>query len=121
MGRRLDRPQNVCRAYLHRRAGGRRRLRLEAASTRTGGYGDVVRLDIRQQSLSDGRYETMSGTRSVWTATLVMLLVALVGGCRSQKSPHGPAIEFTRIPPAAQGGRERTDVISGRVVGAAPA
>jgi hypothetical protein len=57
---------------------------------------------------------------SASTATLVVLLVALLGGCRSQNSPHAPAIEFTRIPPAAQGGRERTDVISGRVVGAAP-
>jgi hypothetical protein len=53
-------------------------------------------------------------------AAFVLLLVALLGGCRSQNSSHGPAIEFTRIPPAAQGGRERTDVISGRVVGAAP-
>jgi hypothetical protein len=54
------------------------------------------------------------------TATLVVLLVVLLGGCRSQKSSPGPAIEFTKIPPAAQGGRERTDVISGRVVGAGP-
>jgi hypothetical protein len=50
----------------------------------------------------------------------VLLLFALLGGCRSQNSSHAPAIEFTRIPPAAQGGRERTDVISGRVVGAGP-
>jgi hypothetical protein len=57
---------------------------------------------------------------SVSAATLVLLLVTLLGGCRTQKSAHGPVIEFTRIPPAAQGGRERTDVISGRVVGAAP-
>src|SRR5271156_1583796 len=34
MGRRLDRPQNVCRACLRRRAGGRQRLGLEPASTR---------------------------------------------------------------------------------------
>ena len=95
-------------------------MRLEGASTRTGGYGGVVRLDIRKQSLSDGRHETTSGTRSVWVPTLVLLLATLLGGCRTQKSPHGPAIEFTRIPPAAQGGRERTDVISGRVEGASP-
>jgi hypothetical protein len=54
------------------------------------------------------------------TATRVLLLVALLGGCRSQNSSHAPAIEFTRIPPAAQGGRERTDVISGRVAGEHP-
>jgi hypothetical protein len=27
----------------------------------------------------------------------------------------GPTIEFTKVPPAAQGGRERTDTIAGRV------
>jgi hypothetical protein len=57
---------------------------------------------------------------TVWVATVVLLLVTLLGGCHTQKSPHGPAIEFTKIPPAAQGGRERTDVISGRVEGAGP-
>jgi hypothetical protein len=31
-----------------------------------------------------------------------------------------PSIEFSRIPPAAQGGRERVDTISGRVLGARP-
>ncbi len=67
-----------------------------------------------------GFYPIADGCRSVWTGTLVLLLVALMGGCRSQKSPHGPAIEFTRIPPAAQGGRERTDFIAGRVEGASP-
>ncbi len=53
------------------------------------------------------------------TAAVMVLLIVLLGGCRSQNSSH-PAIEFTKIPPAAQGGRERTDVISGRVVGAGP-
>jgi hypothetical protein len=60
------------------------------------------------------------GGATVWAATLVLLLVNLLGGCRTQKSPARPTIEFTEIPPAAQGGRERTDVISGRVEGAAP-
>src|SRR6202453_1282373 len=56
---------------------------------------------------------------SGWLPTLV-LLVTLLGGCHRQNSPGAPVIEFTRIPPAAQGGRERTDVISGRVDGAGP-
>jgi hypothetical protein len=64
----------------------------------------------------DGSYRILSAS----AATLAVLLIVLLGGCRSQNSSHGPAIEFTRIPPAAQGGRERTDVISGRVVGAGP-
>jgi len=41
-------------------------------------------------------------------------------GCHSQKSSAGPTIEFTKVPPAAQGGRERTDTIAGRVTNAHP-
>jgi hypothetical protein len=37
----------------------------------------------------------------------------------SQNNP-GPSVEFTRVPPATQGGRERVDTISGRVTGAHP-
>ena len=44
----------------------------------------------------------------------------LLGGCQSQKGKQGPLIEFTKIPPAAQGGRERVDTISGRVKGYRP-
>jgi hypothetical protein len=40
-------------------------------------------------------------------------------GCRSQKNST-QSIEFTHIPPAAQGGRERVDTISGRVSNARP-
>jgi hypothetical protein len=51
------------------------------------------------------------------------LLVALgiaVNSCQSHKANSGPLIEFTHIPPAAQGGRERVDTISGRVRNARP-
>jgi len=41
----------------------------------------------------------------------------LLGGCHSQKGTQGPSIEFTKIPPAAQGGRERVDTIAGLVKG----
>jgi len=41
-------------------------------------------------------------------------------GCHSQKGSAGPSIESTKIPPAAQGGRERTDTIAGRVRNARP-
>ena len=44
----------------------------------------------------------------------------LLGGCHSQKDKQGPSIEFTKIPPAAQGGRERVDTIAGRVKGYRP-
>ena len=34
---------------------------------------------------------------------------------QSHKATSGPSIEFTYIPPAVQGGRERVGTISGRV------
>jgi hypothetical protein len=40
--------------------------------------------------------------------------------CDSPRADRLPAIEFTRIPPAAQGGREKVDTIGGRVTGARP-
>ncbi len=60
------------------------------------------------------------GIFSACPTTLLVALFVLLGGCHSRDLSHGPAIEFTKIPAAAQGGRERTDVISGRVLGAGP-
>ena len=55
------------------------------------------------------------------TVALFLTLAILPSGCRQpQKSSQLPAIEFTKIPPAAQGGRERVDTIAGRVTGARP-
>jgi hypothetical protein len=51
---------------------------------------------------------------------LIILLNILQSGCGSPKSPQIPIIEVTKIPPAAQGGRERVDTVSGRVRGARP-
>ena len=50
----------------------------------------------------------------------LLLLCALPVGCHSRQPEVRTAIEFTKIPPAAQGGRERVDTISGRVTGARP-
>ena len=55
-----------------------------------------------------------------WALILIGVLGFGAQGCHSQKSSAGASIEFTKIPPAAQGGRERVDTISGRVVGARP-
>jgi len=59
-----------------------------------------------------------------WNAALLLLFFTstsvLLNGCHSQPASSSPAIEFTKIPPAAQGGRERVDVIAGRVAGARP-
>jgi hypothetical protein len=51
---------------------------------------------------------------------LQVLLVALcliLNGCKSQRRDGTPSIEFTQVPPAAQGGDERIDTIAGRVRG----
>jgi hypothetical protein len=57
---------------------------------------------------------------SIWRLYLALLCAALMSGCHGPKVASGPAIAFTKVPPAAQGGRERVDTISGRVSGARP-
>lgn len=54
------------------------------------------------------------------TPALVLAYCLLLHGCRSQKTEISPTIELTKIPPAAQGGRERVDTIAGRVRNARP-
>ncbi|MBV8050996.1 MAG: hypothetical protein JOZ80_07405 [Acidobacteriaceae bacterium] len=49
-----------------------------------------------------------------------LVLCLFLSGCRTRPSDARTAIEFSKIPPAAQGGRERVDTIAGRVVGARP-
>ena len=52
---------------------------------------------------------------------LMILGLGFAGnGCHSQKNSASLSIEFTRIPPAVQGGKERVDTISGRVRNAGP-
>ena len=53
-----------------------------------------------------------------WDQVLLLILCAVMGGCQGRRNPATAAIEFTKIPPAAQGGRERVDTVAGRVVGA---
>ena len=63
-----------------------------------------------------------SATRPVFgilSAIVFFIAVALMA-CRSEKPQETPSIIFTKIPPAAQGGRERVDTISGRVRNARP-
>jgi len=48
---------------------------------------------------------------------LFFILLPLEIGC-SRPSARGPTIEFTRVPPAAEGSPDRIDIIQGRVTGA---
>src|SRR6266536_5457445 len=50
---------------------------------------------------------------------LLALCIALTN-CQSHQRNSAPSIEFTKIPPAAQGGRERVDTIAGRVTNPRP-
>src|SRR5215470_11908777 len=54
-----------------------------------------------------------------WQTSLLLLLSLALSSCTRQTSA-GPAIELSKIPSAAQGGRERVETISGRVIGARP-
>jgi hypothetical protein len=52
--------------------------------------------------------------------SLLLVFCIALNSCQSHKANSGPSIEFTHIPPAAEGGRERVDKISGRVRNARP-
>jgi len=61
------------------------------------------------------------GVKNLRVPILCSLLALALAGCHDHPTTNAVvAIEFTQIPPAAQGGRERVDTISGRVTGARP-
>jgi len=57
---------------------------------------------------------------ALWQQTGWLVLCLSLTGCQSRQANTTPSIEFSKIPPAAQGGRERVDTIAGRVSGARP-
>jgi hypothetical protein len=91
----------------------------------------ILSVRIMVSEMLARRYPRGTSGRAVSVApkklarTLILILGTLglnfAGqGSHSQKSSAGPSIEFTRIPPAAQGSRERVDTIAGRVRNAHP-
>src|SRR5271165_3379886 len=42
----------------------------------------------------------------IWPFNLVLFCAVLLSGCHAHTPPRDPAVEFTKVPPAAQGGRE---------------
>jgi hypothetical protein len=52
--------------------------------------------------------------------TLLLGFCIALTSCPSRPADTRPAIEFSKIPPAAQGGRERVDTIAGHVKNARP-
>jgi len=53
-------------------------------------------------------------------AVVLISLCLFLCGCHTSRATSEPSIEFSKIPPAAEGGRERVDSIAGRVIGARP-
>lgn len=54
-----------------------------------------------------------------WQRSLLLVFCTALNSCQAHKA-NSASIEFTQIPPVAQGGRERVDKISGRVRKARP-
>jgi hypothetical protein len=52
--------------------------------------------------------------------TLLMAFCIALSGCQSHRADTAPSIEFSRVPPAVQGGRERVGTIAGRIQNARP-
>jgi hypothetical protein len=51
---------------------------------------------------------------------LAVLFLLVLNGCRTSGANVGPSIEFSRVPQADEGGRDKHDIIEGRVTGARP-
>jgi hypothetical protein len=52
--------------------------------------------------------------------TLLVAFCIVLSSCQSHRADTAPSVEFSRIPAAAQGGRESVDTIAGRVQNARP-
>src|SRR5580704_918319 len=53
-----------------------------------------------------------------WERLLTLIFCMVLSGCHARQSSTAPTIGFTKVPPAAQGGREKVDSIAGTVAGA---
>lgn len=60
-----------------------------------------------------------SRAASYGLAGFFLLSFCVLVGCRFQRA-SGPGIEFTRVPPAVEGGPDRLDIIEGRIKGGDP-
>ena len=58
--------------------------------------------------------------RSILALALGISVLFLLNGCASRQAATTPSIEFTVIPPAAEGGPDNVATIAGRVVGGRP-
>src|SRR3984885_12239037 len=80
-------------------------------------------MQVKHSSIAVANHiEGASPTRPLFgiLSAIVFVIAVAFLACRSEKAQETPSITFTKIPPAAQGGRERVDAISGRVRNAQP-
>ena len=61
-----------------------------------------------------------AAVESTRRSTLLGLAGLFLGGCRSWRDNRQPSIEFSRVPQTDPGGRDKHDIIEGRVKGALP-
>ena len=86
---------------------------------RLAGYGDVDRFR-RCERRKPGR-TTIAALKSIVRETVLLASVCTFAtGCHSRSGYSGPSIEFTRIPPAADSGSDKLDIIEGKVIGGTP-
>lgn len=78
----------------------------------------TVRNDPRETEVF--RHNVAGLPKMVSASALLLATCLALSGCQSHRADSLPTIEFTKIPPAAQGGKEKIDTIAGRVVGARP-
>jgi hypothetical protein len=76
-------------------------------------------------SVDDSASELQNFVRKFRCSTRLISVIFVAFGlplqsCDSRKSSTPPTIEFTKIPPATEGGRDRMGTIAGRVSGAQP-
>jgi hypothetical protein len=80
---------------------------------------DRQRLSRPKSNVSANASTPSRATNLDWQSLLLILSCCLLfNGCRSQSRSVTPAIEFTRVPPAAAGRMDKLDIIQGRVSGA---
>jgi hypothetical protein len=71
-----------------------------------------------QGACPDAETGVITRQSKLFAIALLFAAYLAVDGCQSHRANKLPVIDFTKIPPAAQGGREKVDTIAGRVIGA---
>ena len=89
---------------------------------------ELSRFALRHKALCFRRFDrckrntpTSAGLQNPFRTSVALLFVSILfAGCGSRQRFPAPSIEFTRVPPAVEGGPDKLDVIQGRVVSARP-